>query len=380
MQLFRNVFVLFIIVVFGYTVDLSAEIKKIEFSEVWSHSVNTKLFETNQIEEDSSKIKSLTTINYKLDDYFGKARRTKSSEVLEKYKNGKCIEKSTSGMLHKFKYNKKGNKVEETLTVNGKLLNKEVFTYNKENLLIDKSDYLFARDIAGKILYQYDGIGEMISEITYGGNGKVESKVIYEYNNNGDETIKVVYDLNGNVINKSIHKYDDKLRRVEYVVLEGDENLVFKTKYSYDLEGKLMLIELMDFEILTKFSFLFNKENGFIHEIIAEMGLELLLNNMSDPLDDILGSCVMYDMKQCFGYVDGKLTEMIDKDSSGAIKKKETYLYNKVGNVVERNILEGNKKIKSITEYDKNNYWVKITKYQNDIPIEVSERKIEYNK
>lgn len=172
------------------------------------------------------RVKSITTTVYNATEKFGepvKGEIKEKSEIV-------TIQFDTKGMIiHPekgantvYKYDTKGNKIEET-------------SYGSDN-----------STIISKSIYKYDASGNVIEEIKYNSDGELTEKKVNTYDANGN---LLVSKKNGSLFNGtrnqgqslvSKYKYDAYGRIIQYSVGIGDNGELGSENYKYDTKGDIV--------------------------------------------------------------------------------------------------------------------------------------------
>lgn len=172
------------------------------------------------------RVKSITTTVYNATEKFGepvKGEIKEKSEIV-------TIQFDTKGMIiHPekgantvYKYDTKGNKIEET-------------SYGSDN-----------STIISKSIYKYDASGNVIEEINYNSDGELTEKKVNTYDANGN---LLVSKKNGSLFNGtrnqgqslvSKYKYDAYGRIIQYSVGIGDNGELGSENYKYDTKGDIV--------------------------------------------------------------------------------------------------------------------------------------------
>lgn len=136
-----------------------------------------------------------------------------------------------SGQKHTYKYDDKGNKVqEEYYDEDGVLQGKVNYKYDKPGNRIEKT---FPEGT--KISYRYDSNGNMIEESTYDNDGNLYNRIAYQFDDNGLKIEEVQYDRNGKIVIKYAYKYDSNGNETEInAYSEGKQPSKSAIQYVYD--------------------------------------------------------------------------------------------------------------------------------------------------
>ncbi|GJQ07770.1 hypothetical protein CAPN010_19280 [Capnocytophaga cynodegmi] len=120
-------------------------------------------------------------------------------------------ENGTISSKETWKYNDKGNKIENIwYNKNGKIV-KKTSKYDDKGNLIEETYY----DRFGKEFLKYNDKGNLIEEIKYNRNGKIDFKETREYNNQGNLIEEIRYRRDGKIDFKETWKYDSQGNKME---------------------------------------------------------------------------------------------------------------------------------------------------------------------
>ena len=143
------------------------------------------------------------------------------------------------GERYIYKYNDKGNKVEEvTYSPYGDFLYRSIYKYGAKGNIVEVAKH----DFEGNLMRQeiYDDKGNMTQSANYD-KGDLKGKSIYKYDDKGNKVEEGYYGTDGSSKDKSIYKYDDKGNKVEEAYYEkGDLKRKDIYKYQYDNLGNII--------------------------------------------------------------------------------------------------------------------------------------------
>ena len=179
------------------------------------------------------------------------------------------------------------------------------------------------------------------------GDVLVDSSAVYTddghfkiYNKKGNKIEENIYDSNGKFVRKTTYKYDKKGNIIEEKSYYPDGSLIYKNTYKYDEKGNKIEDNSYD-------------SDGRLHSKYT----------------------YKYDEK-------GNKIEENWYNSDGRLHSKYTYKYDEKGNNIEENWYDSDgslyEKHTYKYEYDKNNNWTQRIQYKNTIPLNITERIIEY--
>lgn len=170
-------------------------------------------------------------------------KKNNKIEIYDYDSNEKLVSKTINS------YNGKNIIESNTFKPDGKLIEKEIYKYDDSGYSTNTTKY----DSAGKMLSKashindkngnalemhfyspdkgtsvvkaiYDDNDNMIEEIWYNYDGKIEQRETYTYDEKNNENVRIIYNSEGRVDIKFVHYYDadgNKLKTIEYN--EADE-------------------------------------------------------------------------------------------------------------------------------------------------------------
>lgn len=168
-------------------------------------------------------------------NYFQKSKNTSISNdmIIE---NGDENDSNTNFLKYSYKYNTKGQIVEEnTYDSNGLLIQKSIYEYNLEGYIEECREY----DNEGKLISskRYDSKGNIIEKNTYDKNRKLHEREVFKYDLEKKTVEKNTYDSERNFKKKEIYKYNSKGNEIEYNSFNLEEMFDWKcvtSQYEYD--------------------------------------------------------------------------------------------------------------------------------------------------
>lgn len=162
---------------------------------------------------------------------------TLNKKIMYKYDIlGNKIERQEWGELGLFKekniytYDLRGNKSTEISEYKDGSFYKEIFKYNENDKVIEKTGYPNGK-MGTKWTYKYDRFGNVIESIHYNEENIKRSKWKYEYNNNNEQIMHeyISYDSKGNFDEYTFGSYSKVLYKYK---LDNKGNWITKTKYT----------------------------------------------------------------------------------------------------------------------------------------------------
>ena len=267
--------------------------------------------------------------------------------------NGKVIEKKevfenqNTFLSQSYKYDDKGNKIEEV----------SYRTY----------------PLPEKITYKYDSIGNIIEEVRYDKNGIIYRKLGFEYNKNGkkveenyfdreymrrlkidrksiniyDPNLKYMltatstfnYDLKGNLIqvsnffpkdsleSKLIYKYDLIGNQIENILYNADGTIAWKLNYAYDSGRNIIEYTKNRNGFKNKYTCTYDSFGNII-EYFYYSG-----SNLSDGYKLVRKHSYKYNSS-------GDMIESSTYNQKGVLEDRYTFNYDAFGNLIEKMFFE----------------------------------------
>ena len=326
-------------------------------------------------------VRSVLITNYKL------------KPTPEKFQKGRHVLTSYS------RYDANGNIVEFTTsaiedTADGEVINlkasKTVYKYDNEGNMTAKNTYKPSGAIEDSSFYVVDNTGNQIDYFTYKGDGSVESKLTSLYNNQGIILESTEY-TKGKLTARNTYKYDSKFNNTEESCYEADGTLKWKEVFGYDKKGRRN--EVTDYKVNgrfeARFTYKYDEKDNMVEENeynsdtsqkhkritnrYAANGAVVETNRYND--DGILVFWLKLDREGI------KMTNTSYNDD-GSFKGITTKTYDDHGNESEEDRFFSNEslnvKFRHTYEYDKEGNWTRKITHKNEIPMEVTERRIEY--
>jgi len=297
------------------------------------------------------KVKLLKVINYKAIEKFGKITYgpIKENHTVFINNKGEIIETTIYDSLgiyeEKFlsKYDTRGNKIEYNI-------------YNKYNKL------------KSKITYHYDKKDNLLERSRYNSDGSLSEKTHYVYDTRNNKIEENVF--NSKSGNKSTFIYDKKNRIIKSNVYNSSDKLI--SNFKYDKQGRKI-------EMYKQYT---------LKNVLFQDGINIYDKKGNEIENDYYNNKIL-ESKRIYKYNNnGQISEDETYNLDGSFYGKITYYYDDFGNLTKRKeFVKGNVLFKEKTdiiehhyEYDNNNNWTKDIFYENKIPIEITEREIEYYK
>lgn len=81
---------------------------------------------------------------------------------------------------------------------------------------------------------EYDQHGNLVDEIDYDSDGKVQEELKYEYNSQNQKVKEIHFTPDGKIDEMTTYEYDEKGNRISKIVTEGNGKLKSKKKYFYE--------------------------------------------------------------------------------------------------------------------------------------------------
>jgi len=137
-----------------------------------------------------------------------------------------------------YKYDSSGNKIEKNnYNSKGELRSKETYKYDNKGNEIEENWYNSEGELEDKVVYKYDSSANKIEESGYNSKGELEGKVVYIYDNRGNKIEENWYNSEGELRSKETYKYDNKGNEIEHRVYNSDNTLSSEWTYKYDEKG-----------------------------------------------------------------------------------------------------------------------------------------------
>ncbi|MFA5557000.1 MAG: hypothetical protein WCY06_00040 [Flavobacteriaceae bacterium] len=282
------------------------------------------------------KVKSTKETPYKAVEKFGEV--TKGNVYINKFYFSDDNLDIISSIKH-IVYNEIGNETENRdYDSNGNTLKRRTFNYDEKGKRISQSVYN-PKGLEYKESYKYDEKGNQIEWSWYNSDGKLKSKYPCKYDEKGNLIEQSRYNSYGELKWKHTYKYDEKGNEIEESRYDSDGELDLKYTSKYDEKG--------------------NK----IEESKYNPDGELVSKTTSK-----------YDKK-------GNKIEWSIYNSDGELVSKHTYEYDEKGNLTaeyNESLLFGTHSKSYLYKYDKKNNWIEKIWFEDNIPKQITERKIVY--
>jgi hypothetical protein len=295
-------------------------------------------------------------------------------------------------LMSTYNYNSKGNRIEEInykFKPNGKIeVHKEIYKYDDKDNKIE--NHFSNPDGFGYC--KYDRLANLTEYFYYRPNeNKYQREIsLYVGKDKKKEWIQVISE--NNQIKRWTVKYNDKGNEIETIYVKPDGTIsVFKSVYKYDDKGNITEETQFDSDgrLIKKTTSEYNKRGNLIKQAAykSDGSLDAIWTSKFD--DE--GNKIEDDY-----FPEGILNSKTTYSNSGTTKKTESIYYNKDGKPTIRNYMiedhKGNwieechinpdgsllNKTSTIYTYDKYDNWVKKIEFENNIPISITERIIEY--
>lgn len=117
---------------------------------------------------------------------------------------------------------------------------KTLYKYDKNERLIQSSEYNSKDKFIGKTIYTRDDKGRLTEASKYNSEDEFIGKIIYIRDDRGDAIEKNIYDLNGVLSSKFKFEYDKKGRVLESRHYRSDGRLLEEKYIKYDGDGKIL--------------------------------------------------------------------------------------------------------------------------------------------
>lgn len=112
-----------------------------------------------------------------------------------------------------------------------------IYKYDDKNKAT-RWDFKFENTTENSITtFKYDGKGNKIEENEVANDKKYSGRMVYKYDGKGNEIEETSYSTDGKVTGITTFKYDDKGYQIEWVSKKGDGQLTWKLTCRYDNNG-----------------------------------------------------------------------------------------------------------------------------------------------
>lgn len=302
------------------------------------------------IDKLKGRVKSITEIDYTSKEKFGEAHKDKIiHKIIYQYddRGNKTEEDRHGSRKHTMKYDFKNNIVEEMWvnSVNaewgnlepGSFVGRYVSSYNERGNKLEETSYNSDGTLYEKYIYKYDKKGNKIEFNWYNSNGSLSNRKTYKHDDIGNLIEEIHYFSDGNLDEKNTYKYDNQRNRIEenWVNSGGNKS---KNTYKYDANRNIIESILDDGYNYEKHTYRYDKKDYLIED-------KSLYEKGSLP------------NKHAYKYDDkGNRIEEIFYTENGAVYSKKTWKY----------------------VYDNTGNWLKKTAFENNKPMSITEREIEY--
>jgi len=270
----------------------------------------------------------------------------------------------------------------------GEQINLKYTSYNRDGNLIK----FFDKQSDINIIFRYDSKGNKIEEKDYyTSKGNLKSKVSIKNNSDGKKIEESYFNPQGGLYAKNIFRYDSKGNKIEVIESNSEESPSSKDLFKYNDKG--YLIEELHYNsegnLSTRYTYKYDINNLIESNWYKGDGkLDMKIINKYDSKGNKIEDKT-YDSKgnitstETFIYNDNrKIIERKNKDFIDSIYLKYIYKYDSIGNIIEKTLYNLNGVIELKWnykyEYDKIGNWIKMISLRNDIPFEITERKIIY--
>lgn len=223
--------------------------------------------------------------------------------------------------------------------------------FDSQGNSVEKEFYDCVGNCNEKFCTQYNEVQQAISIDIYNQDNELESKLMYDYDTSGLLHTISTYEPSGDLKTKTTYKYNELGLKVESSIFDNRGNL--KSKKTIDYDNKEREIYFVDYHD--------NRADGEIPYMKVdtsynERGYDKIVESRKLTSYNRKTEIARFENKTSF-FEDKLLTLMILDESNKLSPDKYKFEY----------------------QMDMNNNWVVRTAFKNDIPVEISERTIEYN-
>jgi len=225
---------------------------------------------------------------------------------------------------------------------------KSTFSYDERGKLIGRSSYDEDGELKWRYEYDYDREGRLVREVSLDSREEVEQVLVYEYVD-GRLVEEVMHDGRDTIQWRKTYSYDDQQRVQAWSMYYPDGTRIKKVRHSYDEQGRLVR-----------------------EQHTNELGI------------------VYHDIHYRFSGASRQPSTITTYDGEGNLQRKETYEYNRRGNVRLKQVVlpreDYHELISHTYRYDHTGNWIRqrVTRYavreegRELIQEKVIQRKIEY--
>jgi hypothetical protein len=250
--------------------------------------------------------------------------------------------------IQQFKFDSRGNILEELYFNNDTLFDKKMCKYNDKDSLIEYKEYEKGGGISQFRSWEYDSSNNITKKLHYNNNGWYSNE-FFSYKNNKLES-SVRYDRDEKKSSQSSYSYDKSNRLIMKVTEWENTKQKYKDTYSYDVKGNLLEHK----EYIQQASDYFEQSRVWLYSY--------------DKYDRLVFE---------------------GREESGGAFYKHIIKYDHLGNIIEEENIynHGKETSKSISqfEYDERSNWIKsIHKYirdtsnMTDVSMTLTQRTIIY--
>jgi hypothetical protein len=203
--------------------------------------------------------------------------------------------------------------------------------YNDERNLKEATTYNYEGEVTGKYIYEYDESGNCLACTYYNDDGELETKHIWTYNDEGKYIDRKDYDAKGNLVKQYVPEYDDKGNNVCECMYGADGELINKQLRKYDDKDRCVELKEIDMDVVESCEFTTGMEVQVAYWY--KWGYDdsgNIIEGEDFAADGMVKGRFMN------SYKDGKLAEVVEYDSLGAVTHKHFYIRDKHGNVIEK--------------------------------------------
>lgn len=244
--------------------------------------------------------------------------------------------------------------------VKDKITEQSIHVFNNSGLL---SEFIFNGNlIKESTKYKYEN--EKVTLSSYNTkNNELEGVIIRLYNANGILLEEKSYNKNGDIQKRKINLIDEKGNLTESKIVNNEGKITYKKSYHYETNKMICKYDIVGAKSI---------KNKDIY--LYENGKEIESTHFEDEVKKYKYS-FKHDNK-------GNLIEQVLYSVNVSEDYQLLYKYDNWDNEVEQlyKFSNGETKLKTLKyDYDSMGNWIKCIIYENNIQVEVIERKISYN-
>lgn len=253
--------------------------------------------------------------------------------------------------------------------VKDSLIFEDYIIYNKQGYLVEENNWDKVERISGRKIYNYDTNGNIFEEKYYVSGEKLDKRWIYKYDNNGNKIEEWKDSSNGSIYDRKIYQYDNIGNIIEVIEYSLEGSIENRTAKKYNINNNIIEEKTWyteDGQTGSKVTYKYDDYNNMIEDnAITYLNGEKWMNRISKYEYDPRGNKI-----KAMHYLNDKIMNSNTLEYDDYNNEIETKNYNAEGDVTLFLVNQ--------YEYDVQKNWIKKTLINNNNPVYVVERKIEY--